>query len=29
MYNDIALTNGSYRLEQGSYAVADVMAGYK
>lgn len=29
MYNDIALTNGSYRLEQGSYAVADVMAGYQ
>ncbi len=30
MYNNIALTNGSYyRLEQGSYAVADVMAGYQ
>ncbi|EGH22615.1 TonB-dependent siderophore receptor, partial [Pseudomonas amygdali pv. mori str. 301020] len=29
MYNDIALTDGSYRLEQGSYAVADLMAGYQ
>jgi len=30
MYNNIALTNGSYyRLEQGSYAVADLMAGYQ
>lgn len=30
MYNDIALANGnSYRLEQGSYATADLMAGYE
>jgi outer membrane receptor for ferric coprogen and ferric-rhodotorulic acid len=30
MYNDVALANGStYRLEQGSYAVADVMAAYQ
>lgn len=30
MYNDVILANGSsYRLEQGSYAVADVMAGYQ
>ncbi|MFJ2485226.1 TonB-dependent siderophore receptor [Pseudomonas sp. NPDC087639] len=29
MYNDIALTNGSYRLEQGSYAITDLMAGYE
>ena len=29
MYNDIALTDGNYRLEQGSYAVADLMAGYE
>ncbi|MCF5826710.1 TonB-dependent receptor domain-containing protein, partial [Pseudomonas syringae] len=29
MYNDIALTDSSYRLEQGSYAVADLMAGYQ
>ncbi len=30
MYNDVALASGSsYRLEQGSYAVADVMAGYQ
>ncbi len=30
MYNDIALTNGStYRLQQGAYAVTDLMAGYK
>ncbi|MGF6130990.1 outer membrane receptor for ferric coprogen and ferric-rhodotorulic acid [Pseudomonas frederiksbergensis] len=29
MYNDIAVDNGSYRLEQGSYAVADLMAGYQ
>ncbi|MCL6702604.1 TonB-dependent siderophore receptor [Pseudomonas sp. T1.Ur] len=30
MYNDIPLANGSkYRLEQGSYAVTDLMAGYR
>ncbi|MGF6094764.1 TonB-dependent siderophore receptor [Pseudomonas sp. 18175] len=30
MYNDVTLANGgSYRLEQGSYAVADLMAGYQ
>ncbi|KMT52796.1 TonB-dependent siderophore receptor [Pseudomonas fildesensis] len=30
MYNDVILANGSsYRLEQGSYAVADMMAGYQ
>jgi len=30
MYNDVVLANSStYRLEQGSYAVADVMAGYQ
>jgi outer membrane receptor for ferric coprogen and ferric-rhodotorulic acid len=30
MYNDIELTDGSsYRLKQGSYAVTDLMAGYK
>ncbi|CAI8781044.1 outer-membrane receptor for ferric coprogen and ferric-rhodotorulic acid [Pseudomonas sp. IT-347P] len=30
MYNDIALANnGSYRLEQGGYAVTDLMAGYE
>jgi len=30
MYNDIALANGSsYRLQQGAYAVTDLMAGYK
>ncbi|RMV38319.1 TonB-dependent receptor domain-containing protein, partial [Pseudomonas syringae group genomosp. 3] len=29
LYNDIALTDASYRLEQGSYAVADLMAGYQ
>lgn len=30
MYNDIELANGSrYRLEQGSYAVTDLMAGYR
>nr|WP_263868090.1 MULTISPECIES: TonB-dependent receptor [Pseudomonas syringae group] len=29
LYNDIALTDSSYRLEQGSYAVADLMAGYQ
>ncbi|MCL9799990.1 TonB-dependent siderophore receptor [Pseudomonas sp. AKS31] len=30
MYNDVALANnGSYRLEQGAYAVTDLMAGYE
>ena len=30
MYNDIALPNGGeYRLEQGSYAITDLMAGYQ
>ncbi|QHF45131.1 TonB-dependent siderophore receptor [Pseudomonas sp. S35] len=30
MYNDIALADGStYRLQQGAYAVTDLMAGYK
>lgn len=30
MYNDVKLTDGStYRLKQGSYAVTDLMAGYK
>ena len=30
MYNDVVLADkSSYRLEQGSYAVADVMAGYR
>ncbi|KII29683.1 TonB-dependent siderophore receptor [Pseudomonas fluorescens] len=30
MYNDITLANnGSYRLEQGGYAVTDLMAGYE
>ncbi|WP_460138670.1 TonB-dependent siderophore receptor [Pseudomonas sp. H2_D07] len=30
MYNDIALANGSsYRLQQGAYAVTDLMVGYK
>ena len=30
MYNDITLANGgSYRLEQGAYAVTDLMAGYR
>ncbi|WP_028623198.1 TonB-dependent siderophore receptor [Pseudomonas sp. Ant30-3] len=29
MYNDVPLTAGSYRLEQGSYAVTDLMAGYE
>jgi outer membrane receptor for ferric coprogen and ferric-rhodotorulic acid len=29
MYNDVAVANGTYRLEQGSYAVADLMAGYQ
>lgn len=29
MYNDVDVTNGSYRVEQGSYAVADLMAGYE
>ena len=30
MYNDIGLADGSnYRLQQGSYAVADLMAGYQ
>ncbi|WP_439878931.1 TonB-dependent siderophore receptor [Pseudomonas prosekii] len=29
MYNDVDVTGGSYRLEQGSYAVADLMAGYQ
>ncbi|MNF93593.1 Ferric-pseudobactin BN7/BN8 receptor precursor [compost metagenome] len=29
MYNDVALTDGSYRIEQGSYAVTDLMAGYE
>ena len=30
MYNDIALADGgNYRLEQGAYAVTDVMAGYQ
>ena len=30
MYNDVALANnGSYRLEQGGYAVTDLMAGYE
>ncbi|WP_213941398.1 TonB-dependent siderophore receptor [Pseudomonas sp. dw_612] len=29
MYNDVDVANGSYRVEQGSYAVADLMAGYK
>jgi outer membrane receptor for ferric coprogen and ferric-rhodotorulic acid len=29
MYNDVAVGSGTYRLEQGSYAVADLMAGYQ
>lgn len=30
MYNDISLADGgSYRLEQGSYAITDLMAGYR
>ncbi|MHC8306320.1 TonB-dependent siderophore receptor [Pseudomonas sp. PB3P13] len=29
MYNDVPLTVGSYRLQQGSYAVTDLMAGYE
>ncbi len=30
LYNDVALPDGSsYRLEQGAYAVADLMAGYR
>jgi len=30
MYNDIALADGgSYRLEQGGYAITDLMAGYQ
>jgi outer membrane receptor for ferric coprogen and ferric-rhodotorulic acid len=29
MYNDVPLTNGSYRIEQGSYATTDLMAGYE
>ncbi|MFJ2446960.1 TonB-dependent siderophore receptor [Pseudomonas sp. NPDC087626] len=30
MYNDVALADGStYRLEQGAYAIADLMAGYR
>lgn len=30
MYNDISLANGNkYRLKQGSYAVTDLMAGYR
>ena len=29
MYNDVAITDGSYRIQQGSYAVADLMAGYE
>ncbi|WP_028946043.1 TonB-dependent siderophore receptor [Pseudomonas vranovensis] len=29
MYNDVALTDGSYRIQQGSYAVTDLMAGYE
>jgi len=30
LYNDVALANGgSYRLEQGGYAVTDLMAGYR
>ena len=29
MYNDVPLTAGSYRLQQGSYAVTDLMAGYE
>ncbi|MNO48912.1 Ferric-pseudobactin BN7/BN8 receptor precursor [compost metagenome] len=29
MYNDISVTGGSYRLEQGAYAITDLMAGYQ
>ncbi|MCW2271911.1 TonB-dependent siderophore receptor [Pseudomonas sp. JUb96] len=29
LYNDVALTDGSYRIQQGSYAVTDLMAGYE
>ncbi|VVM43752.1 Ferric-pseudobactin BN7/BN8 receptor [Pseudomonas fluorescens] len=29
MYNDVPLTAGSYRLQQGSYAITDLMAGYE
>ncbi|BAP40931.1 TonB-dependent siderophore receptor [Pseudomonas sp. StFLB209] len=29
MYNDFAVLNGNYRLEQGSYVLTDLMAGYK
>ncbi|MDH0647919.1 TonB-dependent siderophore receptor [Pseudomonas sp. GD03858] len=29
MYNDIALSDGNYRLVQGAYAVTDLMAGYQ
>ncbi|MDQ3202377.1 MAG: TonB-dependent siderophore receptor [Pseudomonadota bacterium] len=29
MYNDVPLNAGTYRLEQGSYAVTDLMAGYE
>ncbi|MBD9485565.1 TonB-dependent siderophore receptor [Pseudomonas sp. PDM14] len=29
MYNDVALIGTTHRIEQGSYAVADVMAGYE
>ncbi|KAA0944770.1 TonB-dependent siderophore receptor [Pseudomonas sp. ANT_H14] len=29
MYNDVAVADSTYRLEQGSYAVADLMAGYQ
>ncbi|KJJ99850.1 MULTISPECIES: TonB-dependent siderophore receptor [Pseudomonas] len=29
MYNDVPVTGGSYRIEQGSYAVTDLMAGYE
>lgn len=29
MYNDVDVTGGSYRVEQGSYAITDLMAGYE
>jgi len=29
MYNDISTASGGYRLEQGAYAVTDLMAGYQ
>ncbi|MBE7373889.1 TonB-dependent siderophore receptor [Pseudomonas sp. AL-54] len=29
VYNDVALSGGTYRLDQGSYAVADLLLGYR